>query len=861
MFFFCIDVGLHLRSAEHLQQDLLLPLVNLQYENDQRRTLLDPLNHNLRQNQFSGNSIRLSMSVANCTSGFRESGEYVGMRSSTNATSILNSDILGIRITNEQSIPLRLTQPEANLQQEDFAATTSSQPLLLLNFRHLLTANVSQPRCVYWNNELRSWSGHGCLLLRNNRTHSSCGCEHVHGHFALLMEISELGTNFASGSFNSNSPSSASTVTGGNSFNSFVATAGMSIITSGNGIDRSLSNAFRVWLLVGAVISAFLCVATLISLCTRFTSSQPALGLFHNRGCVGGACAYAGAKPIGRSRQLQRQLSIWLLGQQLCFIAMLSLPGSAVSAFVAGCSAAGVGWYLLIAWHFCTFATFVSLMCAAFELNRLVRGPVNGNGNSGALQLLYTCAPGALAAGFLSTIGWLFGICSVDGRFQISALLLLSALFTLIGSLSFAIASWRRLRWLHQSGSSNASSSTTDLGVLKYATGPLVPPVGAQSIAVGCHPSLGSLVVSNTVCKGSYIGCASRKPRLLLFANLSMTLLCIANATLFTLFTSNQFRRLDALLALCNGFVGPLLFTGYCLSRSQVRHRIAEIFGRLRRKLNCFRRASKSNLLGGGTLETTSATTGSVAGRKSSSVIDNPLIGGQLSGNKYILDSAATIETGSDYGCRRLQMNSNIVSGISSNNNSSTSGQVGIVTSVNGQLVQQTSNQHLYQLYGGKAVGCNAFSACSHGVIEHVYECIDEEPYVAKLLMAAAAANKGQPVAVSYGGQGNGKLLTYRTLQMPHHCTAVGSSSSAQNGAHLSSNVSSDCPLIASQQSLGAARLAILPAIVKDNNGRTTIICARSSSDLHESVESTPGGPMASKVMLNTSAADQGIDI
>jgi hypothetical protein len=905
--------------------------------NEPRAALFDPLQHNLRQNQFTGNSVRVSAAHLRPHSNqaaiqilltmyknldsilepelIRESSEFQSMRTVANATSILNSDIVGVRITNDQSVPLHVQDVTFGEESTSAAsAQLSNNPLLRLQFRHLLTSNVTNARCVHWNNEMRQWSAHGCQLLTSNRSHSACGCQHVHGHFALLMDINEHSAS----AFDSNGNPAAATSS--NAFPASTASnhvlepfagwigAGLSSTAFGNGnnpllgisIERVLSASLRGWLLAGCVFSALFCVLTLVSLCSRLTSSQPTLGVLHSSGCntSTGACAYAGVKPIGRSRLLQRQLTVWLFAQQACFAVLLTQP---TSAWTISCSNATplLGWYALLGWHSTTLAAFACLLCAAFELLRLLRGVAINSSGRGAMMLhgTYAVAPSALA---LTTLIWITIVyknssCSQsDTRLQLSALLLLSALCTLAAVLALSAAAWRRLARLQSLQPLDVNvCSATDLSGVKYAPGPLVPAsssVGScqgqanvgtlqPAMSTGTLPSFANhthfaghhstlhhshhsplgTASSSVAC---YIGCASRKPRLLLFANVSITLLCVANVTLVTLFVSNHFRRLDAFLAVCNPCIGPLLFAGFCLSRSPVRHRLAELIGRLRRKLNCFRRTSKSNLLAGAALDQLAASaahnsnnnnnnTLNGANRKNGSILDNPLIGGN--GNKYILDSASSaIETGSDYGCRRLQLHANGSASMLSNNNVSASG---VMTGNGAAFVQQASNQHLYQLYGAKANGCNAFAGCPHGVVEHVYECIDEEPYVAKLLMAAAAAaNGGQPM-LAYGGQSAAsKLLAYRTLQMPRRCNLP------LNGQQpMPCN---DRPLIGSHQStLGASRMAMLPAIVKDNNGRTTVICARSSQDLREAVEQNSNGPMASKVMLNSSPNDQGIDI
>lgn len=54
--------------------------------------------------------------------------------------------------------------------------------------KHVLTENVIEPTCVFWDASIDGWSQVGCDLIRSNKTHSICSCDHL-THFAVLMEV------------------------------------------------------------------------------------------------------------------------------------------------------------------------------------------------------------------------------------------------------------------------------------------------------------------------------------------------------------------------------------------------------------------------------------------------------------------------------------------------------------------------------------------------------------------------------------------------------------------------------------------------------------------------------------------------
>ena len=63
-----------------------------------------------------------------------------------------------------------------------------SEPVQL-TFRHLVTENVSNPTCSFWDYTVNMWSEEGCRVTFTNRTHTLCECDHLTS-FAVLADVS-----------------------------------------------------------------------------------------------------------------------------------------------------------------------------------------------------------------------------------------------------------------------------------------------------------------------------------------------------------------------------------------------------------------------------------------------------------------------------------------------------------------------------------------------------------------------------------------------------------------------------------------------------------------------------------------------
>ena len=58
-----------------------------------------------------------------------------------------------------------------------------------LTFKHLITENVSNPTCSFWDYTVNMWSEDGCRVTFTNRSHTLCECEHLTS-FAVLADVS-----------------------------------------------------------------------------------------------------------------------------------------------------------------------------------------------------------------------------------------------------------------------------------------------------------------------------------------------------------------------------------------------------------------------------------------------------------------------------------------------------------------------------------------------------------------------------------------------------------------------------------------------------------------------------------------------
>lgn len=97
-------------------------------------------------------------------------GSEVYSAQATNATRVVNSRVIGALL--EGHHVLSLPRP------------------ITVTFKHLQVENVTNPLCVFWDYQTRSWSTEGCWLKYTNRSHTVCQCSHL-TNLAIIMHVTE----------------------------------------------------------------------------------------------------------------------------------------------------------------------------------------------------------------------------------------------------------------------------------------------------------------------------------------------------------------------------------------------------------------------------------------------------------------------------------------------------------------------------------------------------------------------------------------------------------------------------------------------------------------------------------------------
>ncbi|XP_055935855.1 latrophilin Cirl-like isoform X3 [Argiope bruennichi] len=88
----------------------------------------------------------------------------------TNASRVINSRVIGALLEGHRV--LSLPRP------------------ITVTFKHLQVENVSNPLCVFWDYQIRSWSTEGCWLKYTNQSHTVCQCNHL-TNLAIIMHVTE----------------------------------------------------------------------------------------------------------------------------------------------------------------------------------------------------------------------------------------------------------------------------------------------------------------------------------------------------------------------------------------------------------------------------------------------------------------------------------------------------------------------------------------------------------------------------------------------------------------------------------------------------------------------------------------------
>ncbi|XP_053204048.1 uncharacterized protein LOC128388644 [Panonychus citri] len=471
-------------------------------------------------------------------------------------------------------------------------------------------------------------------------------------------------------------------------------------------------------------------------------------------------------------------------------------------------------------------------------------------------------------------------LCSLEARSHLASFVIASSIILTGLGLVLLLVTYSRIG-LHTSSSSTGQSSSS--------------PVSPGSVGGFVYPS-GLMTSADKFALDLML---NRKLKISLFCRFSLNLLAAINCTLGVVYLTYRVSTIGFLFALTNVSLGLFVFSYYCLTKENIRSRYSLICSYAARHIFCLKGDSKSYLdnphpvhhghhhshhpnvvhhlplnsgLNGG------LSRGFVFGgyNKNPSIqnltgnpaqLSQPMIGNSSSmgglsrefssSRHYLASDAATTESGSDYGCRRLTP-------------AAVAAAAAAAAAGNGpnMATHGPTPNHFYHLYNPKQ-SCNPYSC--HHMIEHVYECIDDEPYVAKVIlppgstvasaalgnyrlhsMAAAAA-----AAAAAGGDHGHHLhqlhhfqqtlpnhyLGYHNLESLHLRNgqfAVSTGAPTSSGLTTTTNPSTTTqgtPVTCSNGLIGNT----LPAIVSDNSGRRTIICSKSSSNLAHEGDLTNG--------------------
>uniref|UniRef100_A0A5S6QAE1 Latrophilin-like protein LAT-2 n=1 Tax=Trichuris muris TaxID=70415 RepID=A0A5S6QAE1_TRIMR len=101
-----------------------------------------------------------------------------------NATEV-NMEAVGVNetVVNSEVVSATVNEGFDSLQ------LTDSDPVVL-TLRHLITSNVKNPRCVYWDLQTKRWDTSGCRLLNTTENYSVCACSHLTS-FAIMMDVTD----------------------------------------------------------------------------------------------------------------------------------------------------------------------------------------------------------------------------------------------------------------------------------------------------------------------------------------------------------------------------------------------------------------------------------------------------------------------------------------------------------------------------------------------------------------------------------------------------------------------------------------------------------------------------------------------
>ncbi|XP_054161343.1 adhesion G protein-coupled receptor L3-like isoform X2 [Oppia nitens] len=603
---------------------------------------------------------------------------------SLNVSRVINSDVFGLHLNTERYTQL-------------------SEPIEF-TLKHLITDNVTNAKCVYWDIDRRDWSDQGCYTIRSNRTHTSCKCNHL-TNFAILMDVNNVE------------------------------------ISSGNEL------ALRVITVIGCTVSIICLTITFITL-VSFRSLRSVRTTIHTNLCL---C---------------------LIIAELIFL--LGINETKVK-LICGLIACGLHYFFLSAflWMFFEGFQLYVMLIEVFDHEK-------------------------------SRVNWYYLL-----SYGVPAILVIIS--AIIDPLSYGTSKYCWLR--------------SDNYFIWAFVGPVIAILLANIVFLA--------IAMTTMCRHIPHITANKTKEQTKLTNIkiwirgSLALVFLLGITwsFGLLYLSRESLFMAYLFTICNSLQGMFIFVFNCLTNEKVRTEYRKLFEALNLKPVCLDSTPSKSMdttreqIPSSSLTTDHRTslyvnnTANTGAHKDATAINmfpvaNAINCESIVGTERIVNNAApngvnmgalmmaasaespklrrmtqkyylTDDTSSDYGCKRLAQS----------------------------RCPKNSCRDLYGLHSAAHLASH-----SPNFIEHIYECIDEDPYVAKLLLPAIQ----------------------RSLDGQHARTLSDSSRHSDNRPLISCSTSSPRSHNFHIQTQNTGNH--LPAIVKDNtNNKTTIICSNQLSNQQQS--------------------------
>lgn len=746
-----IYLAIHTRDAKDLLDypgKLILPLPP---NSDDSETSLDHASYS----QFNGNSVELSTEAIfdlGLNNGFTrlfvvmfkrldsilEPEYYKPPSLEEGVFKILNSDIIGTTLSLVGSTVSRVP----------YNSLRTGSVWIKITFRHLLVQNVTNPKCVYWDPDKLDWSTKGSYLLLSNLTHTFCEYDHL-GYFGLIMDHID-------------SPIETPTVPSGDLYYGNPETDGT----------------IRILLILGSTLNSVILLIALVTLVLVRNLQTKESALIH--------------KNVTINLLLDHLVLLLILGTYFSpsyfnlnsFNLMTSIPSSSGYPFNNTSTLRSLG--LLVAlYHYFLLVHFVWILFDLFELHfrltrkqfvdqSLVLGP---SGSVAVVNAASTVTTTSVLAGNINPvklrrylyitsysvplvvillISWstssqalpmFANLCSLEARSHLASFVIASSIILTGLGLILLLVTYSRI----------GLQATATAAAASLAASPSVP-VGSFVYPPGLMTSADKFATDLML---------NRKLKISLFLRFSLNLLAAINCALGVVYLTYKVSTIGYLFALTNVSLGLFVFSYYCLTKENIRARYSLICSYAARYVVCLKGDSKTDYLNNHgnphhhhhnhpnvihNLPLNSGlndglSRGIVVGayNKNPSIpnltgnpaqLTEPIIGNSTSmgalssmardyatSKHYLASDAATTESGSDYGCRRLTAAAAAAAAAANN--------------APHLITHGPTPNHFYHLYNPKQP-CNPYSC--HHMIEHVYECIDDEPYVAKVILPAGSA-------------------------------------------------------------------------------------------------------------------------